>query len=144
MGIALGACTLPEVGKPHFNISDDEMEIGMGIHGEPGILRGKLEAADAIADRILQSIITELNISKGSKISVLINGLGATPLEEQYIIARRVHQVCADANLTIVKTFVGEYATSLEMSGLSISVCMLDEELEELLLDEFKTPFHRS
>lgn len=133
MGVSLSSCTLPRVGHPSFEIAEDEMEIGMGIHGEPGVRRGKITRADEIVDEMLEKIMPELNLSVGSEVAILINGLGATPLEEQYIVNRRVHQAFKQLGIKIFHSYVGEYATSMEMAGLSISVLKLDKELKKYL-----------
>lgn len=142
MGVALSPCILPEVGRPTFQIGNDEMEIGMGIHGEPGIRRGVIESADQIAEHILSSILADLPMDSGEEVSVLVNGLGATPLEELYIVYRKVHMLLEEKGLRIYRPYIGEYATSLEMAGLSVSILRLDEELRELLDVPFVTPFH--
>ena len=119
MGVALTPCTVPRVGKPSFEIEDDEMEIGMGIHGEPGIRRGKLEPADQIVDEMLEKIVADLPYEKGDEVAVLVNGLGATPLDEQYIVTRRINQVLEEKGISVYKYYVGEYATaSMETSYL--------------------------
>lgn len=133
MGVSLSACTLPRVGHPSFEIADDEMEIGMGIHGEPGIRRGKIKTAEEIVDELLAKILPELNLKSGDETAVLVNGLGATPLEEQYIVTKRIYEVLSEKGIRIFHTYVGEYATSMEMAGLSISVLKLDDELKRLL-----------
>jgi dihydroxyacetone kinase DhaK subunit len=141
MGVALSPCTLPAVGHPTFEIKDGVMEIGMGIHGEPGISKGEIESADSIAETLVNTILEDMTISAGSNVSVLINGLGATPLEELYIIYRKVHKLLEDKEIHINRRYIGEFATSLEMVGLSISILKLDEELQELLDAPFDTPF---
>lgn len=133
MGVALKPCIIPELGKPSFTLADDEMEIGMGIHGEPGISRSKILTASEIAPMITLPIIDDLKLSKGDKVSILINGLGATPLEEQYILFKSVFGILKDYDLELGKVFVGEYATSMEMGGVSVSLLRLDEELEKLI-----------
>lgn len=133
MGVSLSSCILPEVGKPSFEISDDEMELGMGIHGEPGITRSKLMSADEIADVMLNNILTDIEISPNQEIALLVNGLGATPLEELFIVNRRLHLQLQKNNIPIYRTFVCEAATSMEMAGLSVSVMTLNSELKELL-----------
>ena len=138
IGIALTPCTVPEAGKPTFEIGEDEMEMGMGIHGEPGIWRDTLRPADAITDEMMDRIFADLDPAQGDRWSVLVNSLGATPLEELYIIYRRVAHRLGDRGVTIVMPLVGRYATSMEMSGASITVCRLDGELERLL----KAPAH--
>lgn len=143
MGVALSPCILPAVGKPNFTLGQDEMEIGMGIHGEPGIKRGKLESADTIAETLVTSILTDFEGEQDVKeVSVLVNGLGATPLEELYIIYRKVHTFLNERGIKVYKSFVGEYATSMEMTGLSLSILNLDNEMKELLDMPFETPFH--
>lgn len=143
MGVALSPCTVPRVGKPGFTIGDDEMEIGMGIHGETGIRRGKLEPADQIVDEMLEKIITDLPYEKGDKVAVLVNGLGATPLDEQYIVTRRIHQVLDEKGIQVHRYYVGEYATAIEMAGFSISLLKLDDELTKYLDAPAATPFFR-
>ncbi len=141
MGVAFTPCTIPEVGKPSFTLDDNEMEIGMGIHGEPGVRRGELIEADKIVDEMLEPILNDLPYVSGDEVAVLINGLGATPLEEQYIIYRRVAQVLKGKGIKIVKNYIGEFATSMEMTGASISLLKLDEELKAYLLKPAQTPF---
>lgn len=141
MGVALTPCILPAVGRPTFEIGVGEMEIGMGIHGEPGIQHGKIETADEVAETLVSSILKDLPIEKGSDVSVLINGLGATPLEELYIMYRAVHKLLEEKGIHIYHRYIGEYATSLEMAGLSVSILRLDDELRELLDVPFSTPF---
>jgi dihydroxyacetone kinase-like protein len=141
MGVALSPCTIPEVGKPTFQLGDDEMEIGMGIHGEPGIRRGPLMTCDQIVDEILPQILEDLPYKSGDEVSVLINGLGATPKEELYIMYRRVHARLREAGISIFRPLIGEFATSMEMAGASISLLRLDNELKELLQRPARTPF---
>lgn len=133
MGVSLSACTLPRVGHPSFEIAEDEMEIGMGIHGEPGIRRGKIMTAEEITDELMAKILPELNLKAGDETAVLVNGLGATPLEEQYIVTKRIYEILNLLGVKIFHTYVGEHATSMEMAGLSISVLKLDAELKYLL-----------
>ena len=133
MGVSLSACTLPRVGHPSFEIAEDEMEIGMGIHGEPGIRRGKIMTAEEITDELMAKILPELNLKAGDETAVLVNGLGATPLEEQYIVTKRIYEILNLLGVKIFHTYVGEHATSIEMAGLSISVLKLDAELKYLL-----------
>ncbi|MFO7696705.1 MAG: dihydroxyacetone kinase subunit DhaK [Anaerolineae bacterium] len=141
MGVALSPCTVPAAGVPTFTIGDDEMEIGMGIHGEAGVHRGKLESADAIATRLTEDLIKDLPFQSGDQVAVLVNGLGATPPEELYVLYRRVRQVLAGANVEVYRSYVGEYATSLEMAGASVSLLKLDDELKRLLDAPAKSPF---
>lgn len=133
MAVALSPCTVPQAGKPTFTIGDDEMEIGMGIHGEPGVKRGKLRPADEIADAMLDPILADLSLSRGDRVAVLVNSLGATPVEELFILYNRFADRIEDAGLAIAYPLVGRYATSMEMSGASITVLPLDSELETYL-----------
>ncbi len=143
MGVALSPCTVPRVGKPSFEIADDEMELGMGIHGEPGIKRCKLMSADDTVSEMLGKILPDLPFTAGDEVAVLVNGLGATPLEEQYLVYGIVAKHLKSAGLTVHRTYVGEFATSLEMAGLSISVIKLDDELKRLLDKPANTPFFK-
>lgn len=143
MGVALGPCILPAVGKPGFTIGEGEMELGMGIHGEPGVRRGPLETADQIAEEIVKTIQADLPMGAGDRVAVMVNGLGATPLEELYILYRRVYQMLESQKVGVHRVFVGEYATSLEMPGASITLMKLDDELRELLDHPAHTPFFR-
>ncbi|MDD3745497.1 MAG: dihydroxyacetone kinase subunit DhaK [Anaerostipes sp.] len=143
MGVALTPCTVPRVGKPSFEIAEDEMEIGMGIHGEQGIRRGKIEPADQVVDEMLDQIVADLPYERGDSVAVLVNGLGATPLDEQYIVTRRIHENLGDKGIKVHKYYVGEYATSIEMAGFSISLLKLDDELTEMLDKNADTPFFK-
>ena len=116
----------------------------MGIHGETGISRSTLASADEVADQLLERICEDSGIDTGAKVAVLVNGLGATPLEELYLVYRRAHAYLQERKIEIHRVFVGEYATSMEMAGLSISILELDEELAGLLDAPFDTPFHKS
>jgi len=139
MSMAIRPCTVPAAGKPGFELGEDEMEIGIGIHGEPGTHREKLKGADEIADLLLEKILADLNF-EGSETAVMINGCGATPLMELYIVNNHVQDVLAERGIRVYKTFVGEYMTSLEMEGFSISILKLDEELKRLLDAPADTP----
>ena len=141
MGVALTPCIIPEVGKPGFSIGDDEMEIGMGIHGEPGIHRGKLQPADDVVDEMITAILEDLPFRKDDEVAVLINGLGATPKEEMYIVYRRIDQILKENGISVFHVYVGEFATSMEMAGFSISLLKLDDELKKLLARPARTPF---
>jgi dihydroxyacetone kinase-like protein len=141
MGVALSSLTVPRVGKPSFEIADDEMEIGMGIHGEPGIRRGKLEPADAIATEMLDKIVADLPYSAGDNVAVLVNGLGSTPLDEQYIVTRKIGEYLAQKDISVHRYYVGNYATAIDMAGISISLIKLDGELEKYLDAPAQTPF---
>lgn len=142
MGVALSPCVIPEVGRPTFELNEGEMEIGMGIHGEPGV-KGKapLRSADEVTDEILKPILEDLPFQRGDEVSVLVNGLGATPKEELYIIYRRVSQILSAEGIKVYNVYVGEFATSMEMAGASISLFRLDEELKKYLAMPASTPF---
>jgi dihydroxyacetone kinase len=141
MGVALSPCTVPAAGRPTFEIADDEMEIGMGIHGEPGLQRVKLQSADQLAESLLTEICSDLPLREGDQVSVLVNGLGATPPTELYVLFRRVHDLLAAQSVGVHKAFVGEYATSLEMAGCSVSVLRLTPEFKRLLAARIHSPF---
>lgn len=143
MGVALSPCIVPRVGKPGFSIGEDEMEIGMGIHGETGIRRGKLENADLIVDEMLEKIVADLPYTSGDEVDVLVNGLGATTLDEQYIVTRRISQYLGSKGIKVHRFYVGEYATALEMAGFSISLLKLDDELKGLMEMPACTPFFK-
>lgn len=132
MGMAIRPCTVPAAGKPGFELSDDEMEVGIGIHGEPGTARETLKSADEIVDMLLGKILADIDYS-GSEVAVMVNGSGGTPLMELFIINNRVADVLAEKGIKIYRTFVGEYMTSIEMQGFSISLLRLDDELKALL-----------
>lgn len=141
-GVALSPCVVPQVGKPTFSINDDEMEFGMGIHGEPGIEVRKMCTADETADIVLDKILCDMPLKAGDEVSVMVNGLGATPLEEQLIFYRHVHKRFMELNVKIFMPHIGEYATSMEMAGLSLTVFKLDDETRELLRYPGDTPFY--
>jgi phosphoenolpyruvate---glycerone phosphotransferase subunit DhaK len=133
MGMALTPCVLPATGKPGFEIDEDEMEIGMGIHGEPGIRRTKLASADEIASILVNHVIDDLSLQADDRVAVMVNGLGATPLMECYIINRKVHEELQKRQIIIHDTYIGEYMTSLEMAGISVTLLKLDDPLTDLL-----------
>ncbi len=133
MGVALSACSLPQTRRPNFDLPAGEMEIGMGIHGEPGVRRGPLQSADAVADEIMDAILAEMAAAPGDEVAVLVNSLGATPLMELYILNARVTARLEAAGLTIHTTLVGPYCTSLDMAGASITIMHLDDELKRLI-----------
>ncbi len=141
MGVALSPCIIPEVGKAMFSIGENEMEIGMGIHGEPGISHSELKPADAVVDAMMEQILNDLSPVAGDKVSVLVNGLGATPKEELYIVYRRIDQILKERNISVYHVYAGEFATSMEMTGFSISLLKLDDELKGLLDKPALTPF---
>lgn len=141
MGVALTPCIIPAVGKPSFTIGENEMEIGMGIHGEPGVWRGKLESANQVARRLLEALIEDLELKGGDEVSVLVNGLGATPREELFIIYREVHKLLIERQIHVYRPYIGEFATSLEMAGVSVTLFKLDDELKRLLAYPAASPF---
>lgn len=139
MGMAITPCTVPAAGKPGFELSDQEMEIGIGIHGEPGTHREALRSADEIVTMLLDKILADIDY-KGKEVAVMINGAGGTPLMELYIINNKVHDYLAEKGVKIHETMVGNYMTSIEMSGFSISLLRLDDELKALLDAKADTP----
>lgn len=143
MGVGLSPTILPSAGKPTFELDDGEMEIGIGIHGEPGVHRGKLETADEVTDRLVNAICDDLTLASGDRVAVMVNGLGATPLEELYVMYRRARALLDDRGVTVHRPYIGEFATSLEMAGASISIMRLDEPLTELLDAPALSPFFR-
>ena len=124
---------MPQAGRPTFEIGADEMEMGMGIHGEPGVWRDTLRPADAIAEEMMDRLLADLPVGAGDRVSILVNSLGATPPEELYILYRVVKRRLEAAGAAIVMPLVGRYATSMEMAGVSFTLCKLDAELEALL-----------
>lgn len=143
IGVALTPCTVPCAGRPTFTIAEDEMEIGMGIHGEPGVRRGHLKTADEIVEEMTEILLDDMPLASGDRISVLCNSLGATPLEELYISYKYVARKLAAMGVTVVAPLVGRYATSMEMAGMSLTFCKLDAELESLLTAPCHCPFMR-
>ena len=143
MGVALSSCVVPEIGHATFSIGDDEMEIGMGIHGEPGISRKQLAAADDVIDEMMDRIFAEQDYKSGDDVAVLVNGLGGTPMEELYILFRRVSQLLEGKGVNTKYVWIGEFATSMEMAGASVSVLHLDAELNPLIGASANTPFFK-
>jgi phosphoenolpyruvate---glycerone phosphotransferase subunit DhaK len=132
-GVALTACTPPAKGSPLFELGDDEIEFGVGIHGEPGRERRKLSNADAIVDDMLEAVVPDLPYNSGDRVALMINGLGGTPISELYILYRRAHQQLADRGITVGRSYVNEYCTSLDMAGASLTLVRLDDEIDRLL-----------
>lgn len=143
MGVALSSSTLPVTGKAIFEMAEDEMEVGMGIHGEPGIERSKIKPADEVVDEIMDHILTDSGIAKGDKVYVLVNGLGGLPVMDQYVCYRRVNQILNEKGIEIHKAEVGNYATSMDMIGMSVTLLKLDNEIEELLDTPCDTPYYK-
>ncbi|TDW15460.1 dihydroxyacetone kinase subunit DhaK [Kribbella kalugense] len=133
MGMALTACTPPAKGSPLFELGADEMEMGVGIHGEPGRSREKLASADEIIDQVLGAVRSDLPYESGDNVALMINGLGGTPISELYLLYGRAHQVLTDRGINIRRNYVGEYCTSLDMAGASVTLVKLDDEIERLL-----------
>ena len=133
MGMALTACTPPAKGSPLFDLGADEMEMGVGIHGEPGRRREKLATADVIVDELLEAVVTDLPYQAGDDVALMINGLGGTPISELYLLYRRAHEQLAQRGIEVRRNYVGEYCTSLDMAGASVTLVKLDDELTHLL-----------
>ncbi len=140
MGVALGPCIVPQVGKPTFTLGEDEMEIGMGIHGEQGTRRGKLQTADEIAQQLIDPILADMPLA-GSEIALMVNSLGATPLEELYIMYNYLEGYLKAKDVRVYRPYIGRFATSMEMAGASLTVMKLDAELKRLLDAPASTPF---
>lgn len=140
MGMALAPCTVPSAGKPSFELAEDEVEIGMGIHGEPGTHREKIRSVEDTTVHLLGKILEEGIYKEGDEVAVLVNGLGATPLQELYLANLTVAKVLSDSKIKIAKTFVGNYMTSIDMAGYSVSLLKLDDELKKYLNAPADTP----
>ena len=132
MGLALTACTVPHVGRPSFDLGDDEIEIGIGIHGEPGRHRVGLEPADALTEKLLTPVVEDLGLTGGEQVLLLVNGMGGTPASELYVVYRRARALLAERGVEVTRSLVGNYVTSLEMQGASVTVLRLDDELTAL------------
>jgi phosphoenolpyruvate---glycerone phosphotransferase subunit DhaK len=132
MGMALTSCTVPHVGKPTFDLPEDEMEIGIGIHGEPGRTRTKLKSADEVTEMLLAPIVEDLPFKAGDEVLLFVNSMGGTPLLELFVVYRKAHEILTNAGIKVTRSLVGPYITSLEMAGASITVLKLDEELTKL------------
>lgn len=140
MGIALTSCTTPEKGEPTFDLPDDEIELGIGIHGEPGVERVDVMSADAVAEQLTEQVLDDLELTEGARIATVVNGMGATPLMELYVVNRRVQELLNERGFEVADAWVGDYMTSLDMAGCSVTVLELDDELEELLGAPADTP----
>ena len=143
VGFALTPCIIPELGKANFELAENEMAMGMGIHGEPGIWNGPIKKSSELAAEALDTLLKDMPIAKGEKVALLINGLGATSLEELYILSGDVTTQLINRQISVAHTYVGEFATSMEMAGASISICKLDYELEKWMDYPVATPFYR-
>lgn len=142
IGFALSACTIPDVGEPSFAIDDNTIEVGMGIHGEPGIEKREMMTADEVVTLAFQYINDDMPIRSGDTVSIMINSLGATPLEELYILYRKIHKICTAKKINVFMPHIGHFSTSMEMTGVSITVAKVDEKLMKLLEYPARTPFY--
>jgi dihydroxyacetone kinase-like protein len=140
MGLALTSCTVPAAGSPTFELGDDEVEIGIGIHGEPGRERIKMESADQLTDRITRPVIEDLGLNSGERVLAFVNSMGGTPLAELYVVFRRVAQLLDEGGVQIARNLIGPYITSLEMQGASVTILRLDDELTRLWDAPVHTP----
>lgn len=140
MGVALSPCTIPQIGKPTFSLGEDEMEIGMGIHGEQGTARVGLQSADEITEQLAETIFQDIDLSE-CQVAVMLNSLGSTPLEELYIMYRRLVEIFDTHKTEVYRPYIGRFATSMEMTGASITVMKLDNELRRLLDAPASSPF---
>jgi len=140
MGMALTSCTVPHVGKPTFDLPEDEMEIGIGIHGEPGRTRMKVKPADEIVEMLMEPIISDIPYKSGDEVLMFVNGMGGTPLLELYIVYRKAHEIATKKGLKVIRSLIGPYITSLEMAGTSITLLKMDEQLTGLWDAPVKTP----
>lgn len=142
IGAAISPCVIPEVGTPTFTIKENEIEIGMGIHGEKGIVACEMMKADELVRIMMDQLLTDMPLFSGEEVSVMVNGLGATPLEEQFIIFRKIKSILDEMGVGIYMPHIGEYATSMEMAGFSITLLKLDKDLKDLLRVPAVTPFY--
>jgi phosphoenolpyruvate---glycerone phosphotransferase subunit DhaK len=133
MGVALTSCIPPAKGTTIFDLGEDEMEVGVGIHGEPGRRRDKIKAADSIVDELFDAVAQDIPYKSGDRVALMINGLGGTPISELYLMYARAHERAEQSGYTVVRNYVGEYCTSLEMAGASLTMLKLDDQLEQLL-----------
>lgn len=143
VGFALTPCIIPEIGKPNFTLNENEMAMGMGIHGEPGIWTGPIKTADEIVKESIDTLLSDITINKGDEVSLLINGLGGTSQEELYIMGDSLYRQLGEKGIKVYRSFVGEFATSMEMAGASISIMKLDDELKEYIDMPVNTPFYK-
>jgi dihydroxyacetone kinase-like protein len=140
MGMALTSCTVPMAGKPTFDLPEDQMEIGIGIHGEPGRTRMPLKTADEITTMLAEAVIGDLPFKSGDKVIAMVNGMGGTPVIELYVVYNKLHQICQGKGITIARNLVGNYITSLDMAGCSITLLKADDDLLKLWDAPVKTP----
>ncbi|WP_264783218.1 dihydroxyacetone kinase subunit DhaK [Haladaptatus sp. T7] len=140
MGTALTSCITPEKGEPTFDLGEDEIELGIGIHGEPGVERVEMMSADEITERLTENVLDDLDPDEGAEVATIVNGMGGTPLSELYIVNRKLQSMLEDEGLETWDAWVGDYMTSLDMQGCSVTVLVLDDELKELLAHPVETP----
>jgi dihydroxyacetone kinase-like protein len=139
MGTALTSCVTPEKGEPTFDLADDEIELGIGIHGEPGVERVEMMSADEITERLTDRVLADLDLDSGAEVATIVNGMGGTPLSELYVVNRTLQSLLDDHDLDVWDAWVGDYMTSLDMAGCSITVLELTEEMKELLAHPART-----
>lgn len=140
MGLALGPCTVPHAGKPSFDLEDNEIELGIGIHGEPGYRRGPMEPADDLTTELYEKVRDDLGLTGGDRVVALVNGMGGTPESELFIVFRKLAALAVADGITIARPMVGNYVTSLEMPGVSITLLRVDDEMLELFDAPATTP----
>jgi len=140
MGVALTSCTMPAKGSPTFDLGEDEMELGVGIHGEPGTKRIKMKAVDEVVNDLLERITSDIPFQRGDELAVMVNGLGGSPISELYIVYRKVDEYLKGKGMRVFRSYVGEYVTSLDMAGCSVSLLRVDEEMKRLLLEPADIP----
>ncbi|MCL1872052.1 MAG: dihydroxyacetone kinase subunit DhaK [Promicromonosporaceae bacterium] len=140
MGVALAACTVPHVGRPSFDLGDDEIEVGIGIHGEPGRHRMPMASATEITKLLVDPVVQDLQLGQGDRVLLFVNGMGGTPQSELYVVYGRARTLLEERGVTVARSLVGNYVTSLEMQGASVTVLRLDDELEQLWDAPVKTP----
>lgn len=141
IGVALSPCIMPSTGEPHFELEENKMELGMGIHGEPGVERTELKSADEVAEMMTEKILKDLSIEGDDEVVAMMNGLGATPLQELFIMWRKVKDILSERKIGVYRTFVGNYCTSIDMKGCSLTLARLDDELKDLFTDPADTPY---
>lgn len=140
MGVALTACTPPAKGSPLFELGEDEIEMGVGIHGEPGRRRAQMMGASEIVEELLGPVVRDLPFTDGDRVALMVNGLGGTPISELYLLYGLAHKSLAEQGISVGRSYVGEYCTSLDMAGASITLVKLDDEIESLLMDPAEVP----
>jgi len=140
MGLALGPCTVPHAGRPSFELGDNEIELGIGIHGEPGYRRGQMETADTLAEELYDKVRSDLALEAGESVIALVNGMGGTPLSELYIVYRHVAELLQRDGINLARSLVGDYVTSLEMPGVSVTLLRADNDIVELFDAPVCTP----